>query len=226
MASTASSRRRGPGLVPGRLPAVAVPPKGADLTREKLLQAAHELLFDRAGAEPSVSQICERAGVQVAMVSYCFGGKAQLLDALVERTTTVVVAELDRCAALELAPEEKLRLHIAAVIQNFVRYPYVSRLSERLLADERAAARSAATFARPSIAFYRELLADGTARHGWREVDPTFFFLSLVGMCEFLFAGRSWLEEAGGHKLNDKLIERFTEHTVQLVIEGLRRHGG
>jgi len=136
-----------------RLPPPAEEPRGAEITREKLLQATHELLLERRGADPSVSQICERAGVQVAMVSYCFGGKAQLLEALVERTTEVVVGELNQLAAREVSPEQKLRRHIAAVIRNFLRYPYTNQLSERLSAGEAATA-LANTFAQPMLDFY------------------------------------------------------------------------
>ncbi len=195
--------------------------KGADLSREKLLQATHELLYERAGAEPSVSQICERAGLQLAMVSYCFGGKTQLLEALVERDRRGVLARLDRLASLDLPPEEKLRLHVAEVVRNFVRFPYVNQLAERLRAGEHPAAGMAEAIGRPTLDFYRELLAAGGARGEFRNVDPTLFFFSLVGMCEFLFAARSWLEDVAGERLDQELIERFTQHTTELVLHGI-----
>jgi AcrR family transcriptional regulator len=187
-------------------------------TREKLLQATHELLDERAGAEPSVAQICERAGVQVAMVSYCFGGKAGLLEALVERTCAGVIEELDRLAAMDLPPDEKLRLHVAAMVRNFVKYPYVHQLSERLVAGEHTAERMASLFAKPTLAFYRDLLATGAFRPG---LDPTLLFFSVVGACEFLFAARSWLAEGAGETLDEALVERFTTHTIELVLHGI-----
>jgi AcrR family transcriptional regulator len=204
-----------------RLPQPAEELRGADVTREKLLQATHELLIERAGAEPSVSQICERAGVQLAMVSYCFGGKAGLFDALIERTTTGVISELERLAETELSAEEKLRRHVAAVIHNYVRYPYANQLSERLAAGGRAAERMAELIGRPMLGFYRELLADGVADGRFREVDPTMLFFSVVGMCEFVFAARSWLEGPAGETLDDALVERFTDHTVELLLRGI-----
>lgn len=223
MASVAPRRRGGSRQRSPRapaLPGLAEEPTGADATREKLLQAAHELLFERAGAEPSVSQISQRAGVQVAMVSYCFGGKTGLLEALIERTSGGVVSELERLAAVDLPPVEKLRRHVAAIIRNFVRFPYANQLSERLGAGDRHAARMAAVFARPTLAFYRDLLGEGVRRGEFREVDPTLLFFSVIGMCEFLFAARSWLGDAG-ESLDDELIERFTDHTIELVLHGI-----
>lgn len=191
--------------------------RGAELTAEKLLQATHELMLEHGGVEPSVSQLCERAGVQVAMVSYCFGGKTQLLQALLDRAVEDVVAQLGRLGAADLPPEEKLRRHVAGVIRNFVRYPYAQRLSQTLAAGDPAVARTAGQFARPLLQFHAELLADGVRAGAFRPMDPTLFFFSLVGACEFLFAAQSWLDEP----IDERLIERFTEHTTELVLRGI-----
>ena len=56
-------------------------------------------------------------------------------------------------------------------------------------------------FARPLLDFHAELLRAGADAGVFRPVDPTLFFFSLVGACEFLFAGRSWLEEAAGERI-------------------------
>src|SRR5450631_678403 len=60
-------------------------PRRADATREKLLAATHELLRERVGGPVSVNEICARAGANVAMVKYCFGGKDAMIAALIER---------------------------------------------------------------------------------------------------------------------------------------------
>ncbi|WP_394833382.1 TetR family transcriptional regulator [Pendulispora rubella] len=203
------------------LPVLPASPTGAALTREKLLQAAHELLFERGGAEPSVSQICRRAGVQVAMVSYCFGGKTQLLEALVERATMGVVAELQRFAAQKgLEPEEMLRRHVAAMVRNWVRFPYLMQLIERAHAGDPQVERITTIFVGPALEFYRGLLARGAKARKFRKVDPTLFFFSIVGSCQFLFTARSLLATSG-EALNEDLVERFIEHTAELLVRGI-----
>jgi AcrR family transcriptional regulator len=215
-----SSTRRPRPRTASTLPPLPAPPRGADVTREKLLQATHELLFERAGEEPSVSQICERAGVRVAMVSYCFGGKAALLDALVERAVSGLMAEQAELVSRCLPPEEALAVHVEATVRNFVRYPYITSISERLAAGDRTAASMGQTFVRPTLAFYRELLEDGVAAGRFRPTDPTLLLFSIVGMCEFLFAARSWLTDAE-EVLDESLVERFAGHTVDLLLRGL-----
>ncbi|WP_394840987.1 TetR family transcriptional regulator [Pendulispora brunnea] len=228
MTSTASRRRPARAPHPSRSPRAPQLPQapaeltGAALTREKLLQAAHELLFEHGGTEPSVSQICERAGVQVAMVSYCFGGKAQLFEALVERAVQGIVGELERLAAQGLEPEQMLRVHVRAMVKNFVRFPYVRQLFERSHSRDRRVVRAATLFAEPALAFYRDLFARGARLRKFRKVDATLFFFSLLGMCEFLFTARA-LFPTTGEAFDDALVERFSEHTVELILQGVTR---
>lgn len=197
----------------------------ADVTGEKLLQASHDLLFERVGGAVSVSEICGRAGVNVAMVKYCFGSKDEMLDALLERVMGELSREIERLAGTELSPADKLRRHVAEIVRNYVRYPYVNRLmNERLLAaDEGAVTRMSRTFAVPVRDWYTELLAEGRASEGWRDIDPTLFFFSVVGLCEFLFSGRAWLEQAFGETVDEGLVERYVDHVTAVVMDGVRK---
>jgi AcrR family transcriptional regulator len=202
------------------LPHPPHPPKGAEITAEKLLEAAHELLDETSGAEPSVSQICERADVRVAMVSYCFGGKTQLLEALFDRIISGIMAEQDALAARDLPPEEALAVQIEATVRNLVRYPYVHSLGPRLAAGDRAVVRMSETFVRPTQELYRRLIEKGVEAGTFRPVDPTLLVFSVVGMCDFLFVARDWLTDVG-QTLDDELIDRVVQHTVRLVLHGV-----
>ena len=148
--------------------------RAANQTADKLLQAAHDLLVERSGQSASVSEICARAEVNVAMVKYCFGSKDGLLDAVLERALRQLAGELERLADADLTPEVKLRRHVAEVVRNYVRVPYVNRLmNERLLAAEPDAVdRISASFAIPARDWYAELLAAGQAEERWRQLRP------------------------------------------------------
>ncbi len=155
------------------------------------------------------------------MVSYCFGGKDGLLQALIERAVQGMMREQRRLEELALPAQETLELHVTATIRNFVRYPYLSSLSERIQAGERAAVGMSTTFAGPTIAFYEELLRRGVVEGVFRaHIDPTLLLFSIVGMCEFLFAASTWLADTG-EELDEAFIERFTAHTLRLLRQGL-----
>jgi len=197
----------------------------ANQTADKLLQAAHDLLVERSGQSASVSEICARAEVNVAMVKYCFGSKDGLLDAVLERALRQLTGELQRLAGADLTPESKLRRHVAEVARNYVRVPYVNRLmNERLLAAEPDAVdQISASFAVPARDWYAQLLADGRAADGWRSFDPTLFFFAVIGLCEFLFSARPLLERGFGESIDGDLVERFSTQIAELVIGGV--HG-
>jgi TetR/AcrR family transcriptional regulator len=200
-----------------------MPTRSADQTAAKLLAAAHELLVERAGQSASVSEICTRADVNVAMVKYCFGSKDGLLDALLEQALRQLAQEIDRLADTALSPSEKLRRHVAGIVRNYVRFPYVNRLmNERLLAaDPEAVDRIGASFALPARDWYATLLDEGRVHEGWREADPTVFFFAIVGLCEFLFSARPLLERGFGGSIDDRLVQRFSDQVAELAIAGI-----
>jgi TetR/AcrR family transcriptional regulator len=208
---------------PPPLPPPSGPLRGADLTGERLLRAAHELLYERVGEAVSQSELCARAGANVAMVKYCFGSKDGLYDALVERVVTALVADLERPDAEHLEPAEKLRLHIRAVVRNYVRYPYLNHLINKrfLSGNVEAVQRLSETFAVPTREWYAQLLAEGHEAGQFRRLDPTLFFFSLLGVCELIFSARPWLEHAFGEEIDEQLLERFIEHTTALIFEGI-----
>lgn len=196
----------------------------ATQTADKLLQAAHDLLVERAGQSASVAEICARAEVNVAMVKYYFGSKDGLLDAVLERALRQLAGELERLADADLTPEQKLRRHLAEVVRNYVRVPYVNRLmNERLLAAEPDAVdQISASFARPARDWYAELLAAGHAQEHWQSFEPTLFFFAVIGLCEFLFSAKPLLERGFGQTIDAELVECFSEQIADLVIGGVR----
>lgn len=209
--------------VPPLLPRPAKPPRGADATAERLLQAAHELLYEREGARFSVSEMCGRADANVAMVKYCFGNKEGLLLALVMRITGSFRADFEALAAADLGWREKLERHVAGIVRSYVRYPYINRLLADQLrrADEPGTRALSQSFAAPMGAFHRELLAEGRRAGEVRDIDPALFFFSVVGMCEFIFSARGWLTHGFGRTLDDELVEQYVEHVVALVLAGV-----
>ena len=205
------------------LPPLPAVPRRADATRERLLQATHELLHERQGSHVSVSDICERAATNVAMVRYCFGSKDGLMLALMTRITDSFRVDFQSLAGTPLPWREKLADHLREVVRNYMRFPYITRLlSDQLRnADAKSTRALSESIVVPMAAFHQQLLAEGVRAGEVREVDPVFFFFSTIGMCEFLFAARPWLTHGFGESLDDDLVERYAKHVVQMVLSGV-----
>ena len=87
-------------------------------TRERVLEAASEVFADVGFHDATVADICERAGANVAAVSYHFGGKAELY-ALVWRQAFeegLRAYPPDGGLPPDAPPEDRLRARIHALL--------------------------------------------------------------------------------------------------------------
>src|SRR3982074_1502287 len=104
------------------------PQAARNTTAEKLLEAASELMIGRSSIEVSLSDLAQKSGVNAALVKYHFGNKEGLLLALLARDAQAQLAHLEHLLQQPISPTEKLKLHIAGIINAYYRFPYMNRL--------------------------------------------------------------------------------------------------
>jgi AcrR family transcriptional regulator len=201
-------------------------PRAADFSaRERLLDTAGRLMSDRHSIDVSLSEIAGHSGLNSALVKYYFGNKNGLLLALVEREAAAALQGFEELLRQELSPTEKLRRHIAGIINNFFRTPYLNRLLHSLLDDRhaRSAKQVNRIFVQPLMELQRELLAEGMRAGEFKSVDPLLFYVSVLGACDHLFNARYAVRSlAGDAGLDDELRERYIAHVCDVFIHGLR----
>jgi AcrR family transcriptional regulator len=152
-----------------------------EATREQILEAASEVLRSQGGAATTTRAVAERAGVQLSLVHYHFGGRGGLLAALLEREN---VRLLERQQDLYAAAEplaEKWRT-ACAYLREDMRSGYVRVLWELWavgLADEELARRW-----REAMAGWRTMLGqvaeDWAAQHDLQLPLPPRALATLV----------------------------------------------
>ena len=128
-------------------------PAARNTTAEKLLVAVSELMIERNSIEVSLSDLAQRSGVNAALVKYHFGNKEGLLLALLARDAETQIAHLEYLLKQPISPSEKLKLHIAGIINAYYRFPYMNRLLHLLLHDssDAAAASVSQFFVKPLL---------------------------------------------------------------------------
>src|SRR5258708_3021852 len=84
--------------------------------REHILDAAEELFSHHGFEGTSVRVICQKAGVNSAMISSYFGSKEKLFQALVERRAGATAMALKFINAKEHEPWKKMEL----VVDHYV----------------------------------------------------------------------------------------------------------
>ena len=194
------------------------------VTAAKLLKAAGELMAERNSIDISLSELARKSGINAALVKYHFGNKDGLLLALLARDSQSEIENLDYLLRQPISPTEKLKLHIAGVIKAYHRFPYLNRLIHRLLyeSNEKAAKEVSHFFARPVFEFQRRVLEDGVEAGEFRKVDPMLFYISLIGACDHLFHGRTFMSPAlGTGGVTDEVCRRYVAHMTELICGGI-----
>lgn len=193
--------------------------------RERLLDAAHELMCERSTIDVPVNEIATRAELNVALINYYFGGKDGLLLQLAMRNQSAYASVLDKLLEAPINAENKLTLHIRGMVRAFRRVPYLQRLHHKILRDssEEEALECGAALIRPLAVFYRRLVEQGVADGTLRPVDPMHLYITIVGSCDFLYSGSASLFHGFGvSKMDDNLSEAYIDHLVSVVMQGLR----
>jgi TetR/AcrR family transcriptional regulator len=196
---------------------------GGSATKEQLLDAAGALMVERDTVEVSISDIAARAGVNSALISYHFRGKQGLLIALARRAADVALSELDVLMEADLSPTEKMRKHLAGIINTFFLYPYLNRLLWALARDasSEGARDMTSFFAKPVADAQRRLIEEGVAAGEFRPVDPMLFHFAAFGACEYLFAGTTMLRLVFGvDGVDDALRRRYVETVTGMLMNG------
>ncbi|KAA0095970.1 TetR/AcrR family transcriptional regulator [Mycolicibacterium sp. P1-18] len=110
-------------------------PRKGDLREAAILDAAERQLSDRGADRITVETIATAAGITRGALYFYFGSKNDVLAALVERTVTAVVTEIE--AADQAAPEdgrEALRQGVRRTADTWAEHGSVMRAAVELSA--------------------------------------------------------------------------------------------
>lgn len=193
-------------------------------TRKYLLQAASDVMIAKEGAEVSLSEIAEQAGMSAALVKYHFGNKEGMLMALMERDGSKEMQKLGELAEFELPAVAKLRLHIRGLINAYFRAPYMNQLLHSLMEDQESATshRVSEVFIQPIAAFQKKLLEQGLREGVFRPVSSVDFYYMVVGACDHLFSRRAALNHVFGFKtVTEELKRDYADSLTGLVLRGI-----
>lgn len=144
--------------------------RDAERTRAALLDAALVEFAAKGRAGARVSDIAERAGVNKQLISYYFGGKDGLYDAILERW----YAEEDRFDEPGITLDELASRYLRVGLNQ----PLLQQLFIRELLDDAADDAAYATDA-PELVGLQERQARGEIAE---DLDPAFVLLMLQGM--------------------------------------------
>ena len=192
--------------------------------RDKLLSAGTELFAVQGFAGVSIRELATAAGVNSALISYHFGGKAGLYEAVVTAQYERLVGKFEAIAASTATMEEKIRMYADVIRRNHTEdQPLMARLIQGELTSPTACLENVVRKYTVRIAgiisgVLRQGIQSGTFR---QDIDPVFAAMTLAGMLNFYFILRevtkSIVPEFAGRD------QEFVESALKIYLKGMGR---
>lgn len=197
-------------------------------TPTRIVEAARALMIEREILEVSLADISQRAGANVALVSYYFGNREGLMLAIAQADGAHAVRELERLLEADLSPTAKLELHIKGLIETYFERPYLHRLLQKILREgsPAASAKVGAWLVKPVADARRTIIAEGYAKGEFRRVDASLLSFAIDGACAHIFSSVEGRRAVLGSGTIDRpLAERYVQSVSDLIIRGIRATG-
>ena len=129
------ARRRPPVSPPARSRAATLaraaaepPSEHGRATRDRILEAAIELIAERGFAASSIDMLCQRAGVVRTAIYWHFGAKEGLVVPVIERVATLWIDEIRSAVYREGDPVARLDRFVVGLRTLVLERPHLVRL--------------------------------------------------------------------------------------------------
>ena len=192
--------------------------------KEKLLEAGTALFAEKGFAGVSIRELAETAGVNSAMISYYFGGKEGLYEAVITTQYERLLAKFEAIAVSPAGVHEKIRMYAEVIRLNHTEdQPLMARLIQGELSSptscmEKVIRKYTTRLAQIVSGILREGMQTGQLRD---DIEPMFAALSLAGMLNFFFILREVTKT-----VIPVIAERdseFVEAALKIYLKGMGR---
>jgi TetR/AcrR family transcriptional regulator len=222
MSKSATSKRETKswaGRRPGR-PSSAE--SGADV-RRKLIATSQRLFAEKGFGEVGLREIAQAAGVTPAMISYYFGDKAGLYEAVFVETLEAFLGRIQSTAAESAPSGLPLERFLGIYFQTMMEQPWLPNLLLREVATRDSPFRKlfVERFAGKAMKLLPALIARQIESGRLRaNLDPKHTLLSLLGMTVFPVIAAPVLGPLLGYRLDNDFAAERIEHIQHLFLEG------
>ena len=149
-------------------------------TRADLLVAARRLFTRRGFDGASVRAITREARVNLGAVTYHFGSKHALYDAVLDQVLTPLIVRIDRAVDAEGGPLDRAEATVRALFEHLRENPDIPQLMLQEIAAGKAPPAPVARTLGAVSARLAGLVREGQATGEIRPGDPTLQALSLI----------------------------------------------
>lgn len=194
--------------------------------RTLILSAAEQLFAEKGFEGTTVRDIAHMAGVNLAMISYYFGSKEKLFEALVEYRsgyTAVVIEELAQDEAL--SPMQKMYnlidFYVDRILSNYKFHNIVSRHFSTLQSSDLKEVLM--RMKEKNLEQIKKIMDDGEKKGVFRKVDLELTMGTIIGTISQMTLAKEYYCRIMGlispdpNDFSPELITRLKNHLKELV---------
>ena len=186
----------------------------------KILDAATPLFAMKGVAAVSVKEVAEAAGVNIALISYYFGGKDNLYELVLEKQLAILGDALVYIQQEETCPVAKIRRLARTIVASHTANPYIDRLFYSEVTNPTKCFDSVVKKAAIQLhQFLRQCIEDAMTSKQFRvDLAPDFAAISLMKILNLSFI--TLLAEEVLIKHLDS-IEYYSEQALDIYLRGV-----
>ncbi len=194
-------------------------------TAAALVDAGRELFSTHGYDGTSIRALTSLAGVNLGAVTYHFGSKEALYEAVAVSVMSPLRDVFARVAGLPTTPLERLEELVREALRYLQDHPELPRLMLQQLASDRPIPPVVAGILRDNMAAVAGVIAEGQRAGAIRDGDPRLMALSIVAQPIWISAARRVLLEAFEVDQGDERIRAdLADSVARSVHGGVMRH--
>ena len=195
-----------------------------------IIRIAEKLFAEKGFNGTSVRDIAEAAGVNIAMISYYFGSKEKLMQALFEERTSGIIGRVETLLKVEsLTPFQKIDILIDDYIERLVEKQqfYKIMLHEQMLENNPVISTLLREQKQRNAGLIEKLIKEGQEQGVFKKgIDIVFLMNTMVGIGQQTFINQNLyryynnLEALSKEAFYDLLKKKLSNH-IKVVFKSI-----
>jgi AcrR family transcriptional regulator len=191
----------------------------------QIMEAAEKLFADRGFDGASVRDIAESAGVNLAMISYYFGSKEKLMEAMFTYRSEHFKMQLQSMIEnKKLEPIQKIEYLIDEFISRVMKQQCFHRIMvrEQMVNNTSVISRLIQQMKSRNQELVRALIQEGQKKGQFRKnIDTSFLMMTLVGTVSQMMTTQHYYREI--NDLQSMPDEEFQKHIRKKLSQHLKK---
>jgi AcrR family transcriptional regulator len=192
-------------------------------TVNKIIEAAVPLFAIKGLAAVSVKELADAAGVNIALISYYFGGKDNLYAFVLEKQLSRFVEAIEIINQEEISAVMKIRRFANILIVAHKESPYLDRLFfTEIFSPTKYFDLIVKTAAQRLHLFLQNCIKDAVANGEFRsDIEPEFAAISLMKILHLSFTSQTLCKELLPDK--EDIAEQYMSHALEIYLHGVTK---